>query len=243
MQGRRRRALRVAARGAIVLIAVLLAWQGARLGLGFVPLRVQEVQVTGIQHLNREAALALADVPLGARIFQVPLNQAAARLAAHPAVQQVRISRHLPSTIRIAITERPLAFLIRCGERDCFVDGEGNVLPTDGCATGGVPRLLGVRCAGWSPHRAKAALACLGALTQHGLEARQVSVAPSGAIGARLTSGVLLKMGLPKDLPEKALCARLCLARLPPGSVEYIDVSSFTTIVWKPLPEATQARQ
>jgi cell division protein FtsQ len=243
MQGRRRRALLVLARVGIVLLLALLACQGVRLALGFVPLRVQRLEVTGIRHLDRGTVLALADVPSGARIFQVPLNKVAARLAAHPAVQQVRVSRHLPSTIRIAIKERPLAFLVRCGERDRFLDRGGGILATDGCITAGVPRLFGVGCAGSSRRRAQAALACLEALEQHGLEARQISIAPSGSISARLTSGILLKMGLPEDLPEKALRARFSLAGLPPGSVEYLDMSALSAVVWKPLPEGTQARR
>jgi len=241
-QARRRRALLVLLRVSVLVVSVLLLWQALALALWFVPLRVRRVQLAGLERLDRHRVLALAGVRMGARIFRVPLNQVARRLAAHPAVQEAQVSRHLPHTIRISIKERPAAFVLQCGGRAQFVDRKGRLFPADDCSTAGVARLFVVPCSRWSPRRARGPLDCLRALEQAGLKARAVSVASSGAVSARLDKGVLLRFGLPQDMEEKALRARLSLAGLPSGGVEYLDLSALSAIVWKPLRVGAQAR-
>ena len=241
-QAKRRRARLVLLRVSVLVVSGLLLWQALALALWFLPLRVRRVELAGLERLDRHKVLALAGVRMGTRIFRVPLNQVARRLAAHPAVQEAQVSRHLPHTIRISIKERPAAFVLQCGGQARFVDRKGRLFPTGDCSTAAVARLFVVPCWPWSPRTARGSLDCLRALERAGLKARTVSVASSGAVSARLHEGVLLRFGLPQDLEEKALRARLSLAGLPSGGVEYLDLSALSAVVWKPLPARAQAR-
>lgn len=96
------------------------AWKSER--------RVERVVVEGTRILSAEELVALADVPLHARLFELDLYAIAQRVAQHHYVKDVAVHRDLPDRIRIVVRERePVAVLAR-GSLP-LVDADGYVLP------------------------------------------------------------------------------------------------------------------
>ncbi len=67
---------------------------------------VKEIRVSGTKQLSPQEVVALADLKKGVNIFKTNLIKAKERIAVHPLVKQVEISREFPATIVIEITER-----------------------------------------------------------------------------------------------------------------------------------------
>ncbi len=87
---------------------------------------VKEITVTGNKQLGQEEVVTLAGLNKGVNIFKANLIQAKDRVAVHPLVMQVEISRDFPSTIIIDITERKAIGLVP--DRGWFI-----VVSEDGC--------------------------------------------------------------------------------------------------------------
>lgn len=87
---------------------------------------VREISVKGNKQLNREEVISLAGLNRGANIFKINLLQAREKLALHPMIQEVRITRDLPAGIVVELTERrPVAVI---ADKDGYL-----VISNDGC--------------------------------------------------------------------------------------------------------------
>jgi cell division protein FtsQ len=111
--------LRIASK-AVLLLAVLagLAW-GGRLAVRHVlaspRFAVREIQIPVAAHVDRDEVLALAGVSEGARLLEVDTDVVASRVAKHPWVAGARVSRQLPATLKIEITERRARAVVTLG--------------------------------------------------------------------------------------------------------------------------------
>jgi len=183
--------------------------------------------------LPQRAILNMAGVQTGSNIFRLPVRAIRRRLEAHPAIERAEIRRRLPGTLRIEVVERPIEAVMARGAGWLFVDSKSRLFECSDCSGEGLPELVGVP-AGEKPGRSLAGLlAALRALKEEGVSSEKMRLAPSGAVQATLAGGVLIKLGLPEDLAEKAASARQALAGLDLPKVEYLDVSCPTAIVWK----------
>jgi cell division protein FtsQ len=64
------------------------------------------LQFSATLHLGQPELLRLAGVAIGDRLLGIDTDQVAARIASHPWVASVRVSRRLPSALVIELTER-----------------------------------------------------------------------------------------------------------------------------------------
>lgn len=104
------RAARVAFK--LLLLAAILvacAW-GMHLGLRHVVdsprFRLQAIEFAPTPHLGLSAVLALAGVRVGDRLLSIDADAVAARIATHPWVKSVRVSRRLPGCLVVEVSER-----------------------------------------------------------------------------------------------------------------------------------------
>ncbi len=93
--------------GVFVTIAVLLGVFGIG---GFVlsnsgAFAVEQVTVSGADHLSGDELTELAAVPAGFTLLNVDANGIATRLAANPWVKSVSVDRVFPNTLNLNITE------------------------------------------------------------------------------------------------------------------------------------------
>jgi cell division protein FtsQ len=98
-------------------------------GLYFSPvLRVQDVQVIGASAVSHEEVAGLARID-DESMLRVDLGAAERRVETIPIVQDARLERRWPQTVRVVITERTGWALWEIGEVRYVIDTEGIVLP------------------------------------------------------------------------------------------------------------------
>jgi cell division protein FtsQ len=94
---------------AIMVIVVACVW-GARLGVEHVVasprFRLQGIEFSPTRHVAQADVLAMAGVNVGDRLLSLDTDAVAARIATHPWVEKVRVSRRLPGALVIEVTER-----------------------------------------------------------------------------------------------------------------------------------------
>jgi cell division protein FtsQ len=96
------------------VLAVLAALAGALLGghwtlrqiVDSPRFRLQQIDIAATLHTRRDELLALAGVAEGDRLLTIDPDAVAARVARHPWIAAAKVSRHLPSTLRIELHER-----------------------------------------------------------------------------------------------------------------------------------------
>ncbi|MGD0837612.1 MAG: FtsQ-type POTRA domain-containing protein [Polyangia bacterium] len=105
-----RRPLRLA--GQVLLLLVLLAgcaWSG-RWAITHVinspQFQLGSLEFQPTPHLGEPELLELAGVSIGDKLLGIDTDQVAARIATHPWVAKVRVSRRLPSVLVVELTER-----------------------------------------------------------------------------------------------------------------------------------------
>ena len=109
----------------IVLVMVI----AGSIGIYLSPLlRVQDVQVVGATAVGTGEIRDLAQVDDDS-MMRLDLAGAERRIEAIPIVQEVRLERRWPQTIRIEITERAPWALWQIGDAQYIIDSEGVVLP------------------------------------------------------------------------------------------------------------------
>lgn len=164
------------------------------------------VEVNGARLLAPHEVLAASGIRIGVNVWEDPAAWEAA-LRRHPVIAEARVTRELPSTLRIRIVEKMPAALVQAGTLRAAT-AEGDLLPVDPArAAVDLPVLPG-------PARAdargrvgdadvRAALAEVGRLTslEPALMARVSEVRPAGRGQLRLVLGrpamdVVLREGM-----------------------------------------------
>ncbi|MGV3710503.1 MAG: cell division protein FtsQ/DivIB [Gemmatimonas sp.] len=120
------RVLFVATAGAVVSTP----WWGPQTLAKLEYFRVRRVEFDGVRFANPSELVAKLALDSTASIWD-DLDKYAARVARHPMVQTVEVTRTLPSTVVLNIVERlPVALVSDSGTLDP-VDAAGHVLPID----------------------------------------------------------------------------------------------------------------
>ncbi|HEX2299672.1 MAG TPA: FtsQ-type POTRA domain-containing protein, partial [Pseudonocardiaceae bacterium] len=135
---RRRRRLRLVA-GLVMILT--LAGAATWVLVGSSLLDARSVQVIGTRELTADHVRASAAVPLGTPMLLLDTGQIAARVAAVPRVAAVEVSRSLPDTVRIAVTERSPAAVWPAPDGVHLVDATGMAYATVPEPPVGVPEL------------------------------------------------------------------------------------------------------
>jgi cell division protein FtsQ len=104
------RASRVLGRVLLVLgVAAACGW-GGRWAIARVVdsprFQIRSVEFSATPHLGQEELLRLASLEMGEPLLGIDTDQVARRIASHPWVATVRVSRRLPSSLVIEVSER-----------------------------------------------------------------------------------------------------------------------------------------
>jgi len=130
---------------------------------------VARIEVIGHRHLDRTAAMRLANVAPGDPLLWIT-RWSVAGLASEPWILQARVTRHWPDTVAIAVVER--VPVITDGATAWAADGTP--------LTGARPETLAElpRLEGWGAPRIAQSLELLGMLAGHGV--RVITYGPEG---------------------------------------------------------------
>ncbi|MFC0597103.1 cell division protein FtsQ/DivIB [Streptomyces palmae] len=126
----------------LLLATALLTGGGTWVLYGSDWLRAERVKVSGTEVLTPEEVRRVADVPLGSPMASVDTGSIERRLRAGlPRIDQVRVSRSWPHTIRVEVDERHPRAVLRSGGRYVEVDRSGVRFATVAERPKGVPVL------------------------------------------------------------------------------------------------------
>lgn len=195
-------------------------------------LNVDHVRVVGARQVSPVAIVEAVHVDHGAALLFVDTGAVARRVERVPGVGAVHVSRDLPGTLRIRVSERvPVAWARRPGGT-VVIDRVGRVIRAMSAPPAGLPELAGLSRVGApgtdvAPSGSADVLARLPAalrarvgavLIAHG----DVELRLPGAAGGVPAADV--RLGPPTDVAAKAGAALAVLASLGSQPVAYIDV-------------------
>ena len=92
-----------------VLVALVVGWFVLYNSSVFA---VEEVAVTGVEHLTSAEMAEMAAVPEGTTLLRIDTDTIRNRLLHNAWVQDVAVNRHFPHTLEIAVTEREITAII-----------------------------------------------------------------------------------------------------------------------------------
>jgi cell division protein FtsQ len=176
------------------------------------------VRVEGTGAVRRAEVMEAAEVRLGEPYLGLDLAAIRDRVAALPRVAAVRVTRDYPSSLRIAVTERPAVASVSTGGIYWLVAADGTVLdsagqrPADLPYVAGVPLPPGVAAGSRLPpgNELANALTALGAMAPE-LE-RQVTGVNARTLDSlefTLEDGTRVLYGLAVDQPAKDAAVQL----------------------------------
>jgi cell division protein FtsQ len=216
--------------GVTITVATLLVAYGAtRTPL----LDVDHVRVETSGRTEAGVVAVASGIGLGEPMTAVDAGAAARRVEALPWVDEARVRRSWPGTIRIEVTERtPVAVVNVTDTRSALVDATGRVLAIGTVAEivgavppGGVVTLTGVRgrVAEGEPLRrdARDALAVVDALRE-ALPGTVTGV--STDLDATLGQGGVVRFGTADDLGDKIVAIETVLTDVDTACLDVVDV-------------------
>lgn len=123
----RQRRLLILRAGAVVA-GVLLLW-AAWVAFSNSPIfAVQQVEVLGNVELSEQSVIDSASIPADARLLRLETDEVEQRLLSNPWIADARVSRRVPSTVRIEVQERVPVAMVDTGLSFWFVDADYRVI-------------------------------------------------------------------------------------------------------------------
>lgn len=205
---------------------------------------LRTIEVTGNEHLDREAVLALGDVAPGSNLFSISVAGVERALGRSPWIARADVRRDLPGTLRIEVEEREALGVLEGSGSTVVVGSDGIVLERAGGPNavwrGPLPSL------GRSPRPLEAGERWAGAKdvlrVAAGFPDRLRRVVRSVTLSGReleleLRRGGRVRYGRAVSLRQKnaAVLSLLRFARREQLAIDYIDVRSASSPALKPL--------
>lgn len=113
----------------IVVVALAVLVIGGRAGLRKLSFfTIRRIELVGARYLDAAAVATALEIGPKTSLFE-PKDQWVARVRALPGVIDASISRRIPGTLKIRVTESEPVALVEKGDRLVLVDEFGSVLP------------------------------------------------------------------------------------------------------------------
>lgn len=233
---RRARRRSVAARASVAGVVALGVWAGLYSPL----LRVREVEVVGARRVTPEHVAGAAGVDDDDNLLLLSTEAVERRTRALTWVASVHVSRVLPGTVRVRVSEREPALVVTGGGERFTADADGRVLQR-GEARRGLVVLAGMDVGAVdvgervADDRARAALRAFRSLPARLKRRVEALFAPTpDRIGLSLRGSVVVGYGAAEEMRRKAKVISALLDRLEAEdrAPAYIDVGVPTNPAW-----------
>lgn len=209
-----------------VVLALVCVAVWAMVGLRSFLLDVDRVQVDGAGHTPVAEVRAIAGIDTGAPMMSVDRGGATEAVAALPWIEEARVHRMWPGTIRIVVTEREPVAEVDTPDGPVLVDREGRVLSEAG-SDADLLRLDGRREVSPGDLLARAdrrVLAVVGRLPATLAEAVEAASSGGQGVELELAGRWSVVIGDETDLAAKAGAALAVQAAAEPADGCVIDV-------------------
>ena len=196
---------------------------------------IRRVAVTGNQYLAEEVILAATPVSAGENIFGINVAAATEELNKVPMVKEARISRVLPATLLINVTERRPLGILPTGGGFVEVDEEAMCLQRSGSGVPGLPVITGISVEMVAPGEyirnslLIEVLKVVGELPQEITERlSEVNIDADGQVKAYTLDQIVCYFGATDDIKEKGEVLAQVLSEIDERGfkVEYVNVTS-----------------
>ena len=197
---------------------------GGGAGVAASPLfHARSIEVTGAAHLDRSQVLRLAGLSPGMNVLWFDAGAAARRLEGDRWIASATVTRSLPSTVRVSVTERSPAAEVKVGSRWALVAADGTILGRVS-SDPGLPVLEG--SIGNARSLRPPASVVGGMAPWLRSRVRSVSADSKGSMVIELASGVQVLFGAPSDIAVKdqALAGILRWQAGSNAPIGYIDL-------------------
>ncbi|HEX4479077.1 MAG TPA: FtsQ-type POTRA domain-containing protein [Polyangiaceae bacterium] len=111
--------------GLVTALSLMLAWGAHRYALTTPRFSIRTLAVTGNHHYNAGELARLAGVSLGQNLFAVDAHAAERKLLEDPWIEQARVGRGLPGTLRVDVVEREAAAVATLDDGLYLITPEG----------------------------------------------------------------------------------------------------------------------
>lgn len=197
----RRRAVAVMSVVTVVVLGYAL-WFTSLVGVG-------EVAVEGNVELTAEQVRVAAEVGTGEPILSLDTDAVAAKVRELPRVADVEVSRSLPGTVLLRVTERTPVAVVQADDGAHLVDRTGKDYATTSAAPAGLPVLKG------TGEEALASAVSVLVQLPDDLRREVLSVGSSGGtdLVLEMSAGREVRWGSAQDTPRKAAVLDVLLTR------------------------------
>ena len=135
----------------VIAASTAVAYSLHRYALTTTRFAIAKVELGGAKRFSVEEVRSLAGVTLGTNLFSFDTRAAEEKLLKDPWLSSAHVTRQLPSTLHVEVTEREAAAVAVLGDRPFLVTPDGEpfkeVLPED---PSDLPVLTGVSAAEWA---------------------------------------------------------------------------------------------
>ncbi|MHB9095123.1 MAG: cell division protein FtsQ/DivIB [Eubacteriales bacterium] len=195
--------------------------------------RVKDIQIQGNKQLPREEVAALTGLVKGVNIFKANLKEAQNRVALHPIIKQVDISRILPATIVINLTERkPIGLIANPGHFISVSDDGYYLSRVNNLSSLNLPIITGVKILESDPgqeltdEKLKAALDYLLAMPLNIRAAvSEINVSDLNNIRIFTIDKAEVRLGDTGRINDKIKLYREVIGQKYQSRIQYIDIS------------------
>ncbi len=234
-QPRQQGGRKVSARTLAVMLVVLAAAIAAFLFVNSAYFTVGDIVVDGNKYITREDIFGIAGIPSEINIFRLNTGTIQKRLLRDLRIDAAEVTRQLPATIVISVSERQPVAWVACSYGFVQLDKQGIVMTAvKNIKKLDVPLITGVRLGTIyigdtaSLPAAKNVLAYLADLDEATLgKLSEVNIKTNGDLVAYTLQAVTIRLGQPDRLPDKAKLTREILENIgdKKAVIEYIDLN------------------
>jgi cell division protein FtsQ len=89
---------------------------------------IRDIQVAGNNRMTTQDVLDQAGLGLGGNLLAVNMENVETKITADPWIESAQVTRVLPGTLKIKVTEREPSYLVQYEDSLCYADGEGRII-------------------------------------------------------------------------------------------------------------------
>ncbi len=198
---------------------------------------VKKVEVSGCQTVSEEQVIELSGLTVGTNLLKIDAKGAISKIVMHPVIKKVQVSRKIPHTLELKVTERTPVALVVGNDGYLAVDIEGIYLKqVDDLLNLHLPVVSGLSIeeraspgADLTTAGLQAALQLIEVMDQTFLEnVAEIKASSPYTLTLKMLQGVEIRFGEPEEIERKLQLIQELLIEngevINDETVEYIDL-------------------